>query len=201
MTQTITQTRRSFLAAAGALALSTTAGLAAPRRYGLAADASSVGFIYTLSGAAQKGNMPISTADIRIDADTLTNSRVDVSVSVAKARTGLIFATDALKSPEVLDADRFPTIRFISTRVTLGAGGRLSDGASLTGNLTVRGVTRPVTFQAAVYRQAGSSAGDLDNLQVNLKGAISRSAFGATGYSDLVADRIDLDIRAAVRAA
>lgn len=201
MTQTITQTRRSFLAAAGALALSTTAGLAAPRRYGLAADASSVGFIYTLSGAAQKGNMPISTADIRIDADNLTNSRVDVSVSVAKARTGLIFATDALKSPEVLDAGRFPTIRFISTRVTLGAGGRLSDGASLTGNLTVRGVTRPVTFQAAVYRQAGSSAGDLDNLQVNLKGAISRSAFGATGYSDLVADRIDLDIRAAVQAA
>ncbi|MAC77790.1 MAG: hypothetical protein CML66_06970 [Rhodobacteraceae bacterium] len=201
MTHQIAQTRRSFLAAAGALALSTGAGLAMPRKYGLTASASSVGFIYTLSGAAQKGTMPVLKADIRIDSDNLTKSFVDVSVSVAKARTGLIFATDALKSPEVLDAEHFPTIRFISTRVTLGAGGRISEGASLTGNLTVRGVTRPVTFQAAVYRPAGSSADDLDNLQVRLKGAISRAAFGATGYADLVADRIDLDIQAAVSAA
>ena len=61
MTHQIAQTRRSFLAAAGALALSTGAGLAMPRKYGLTASASSVGFIYTLSGAAQKGTMPTMT--------------------------------------------------------------------------------------------------------------------------------------------
>ncbi|WP_428928436.1 YceI family protein [Marinibacterium sp. SX1] len=196
--------RRAFLAsagaAAGALLLAPRAGLAAARRYGLAEQASRVGFVYTLSGAAQTGTMPIASADIRLDPDNLVNSRVDVSVSVARARTGLIFATDALKSAEVLDAGRFPTIRFVSTRVGLGAGGRISDGATLSGNLTVRGVTRPVTFKASVFRPAGSAADDLDNLQVRLSGAISRSAFGASGYGDLVADRIGLDIQAGVQA-
>ncbi|MBB94093.1 MAG: hypothetical protein CML68_05745 [Rhodobacteraceae bacterium] len=196
----MTQTRRSFLAATGALLLSASAGLAAPRQYGLAANASRVGFVYTLSGAAQKGTMPITNADIRLDPDNLVNSRVDVSVSVAKAKTGLIFATDALKSAEVLDAARHPTIRFVSTRVKLGAGGRISDGAQLSGLLTVRGVTKPVTFKASVYRAAGSTADDLDQLQVRLSGAISRSAFGATGYGDLVDDRIALDIQAGVQA-
>ncbi|MGR3804882.1 YceI family protein [Marinibacterium profundimaris] len=213
MTQTPFQTRRAVLASmlaaplaaaatsTGALLLFPRAARAAQRRYGLAASASRVGFVFNLGGAPQKGTMPITRADIRIDPDNLANSAVDVSVSVREARTGLIFATDALKSPEVLDAGRHPTIRFVSTRVKLGPGGRISDGAALSGDLTVRGVTKPVTFQASVFRPAGTGAGDLDNLQVRLSGAISRSAFGATGYSDLVDDRITLDIRAAIRAA
>ena len=205
MTQTLLKTRRGFLASAsafaGAVLLAPAAAQATQRRYGLATSASRVGFVFNLGGSAQKGTMPITSADIRLDPDNLANSAVDVSVSVRNARTGLIFATDALKSPEVLDAGRYPTIHFVSTRVKLGPGGRLSDGASLSGNLTVRDVTRPVTFQASVYRQSGTSADDLDDLQVRLSGAISRSAFGATGYGDLVDDRITLDIRAAVSAA
>lgn len=198
-TQPTIQTRRSFLAATGLLLLSAGAGLAAPSRYGLTASASRVGFAFKVGGTAQKGTMPIRNADIRIDPDNLINSSVDVSVSVKKARTGLALATEALKGADVLDAARYPTIRFVSTRVKLGAGGRISDGAMLSGDLTMRGVTKPVTFKASVYRPAGSAADDLDNLSVRLRGALSRSAFGATGYGDLVDDTITLDIQAAIQ--
>ncbi len=187
------------LAATGLLLLSAGAGLAAQRRYGLTASASRVGFGFKVGGTSQKGTMPIRNADIRIDPDNLANSSVDVSVSVKKARTGLALATEAPKGADVLDAARYPTIRFVSTRVKLGAGGRLSDGATLSGDLTMRGVTKPVTFKASVYRQAGSAADDLENLTVRLRGALSRSAFGATGYSDLVDDTITLDIQAAIQ--
>ncbi|MEM8731930.1 MAG: YceI family protein [Pseudomonadota bacterium] len=204
MTHTpINMTRRSFLTASGAslagLLLSTRPAVAAMHRYGLTASSSTVGFQFTLAGATQTGTMPISQADIRIDTSNLVRSSVDVSVAVNKARTGLALATDALKGPDVLDAARFPSIRFVSTKVTLGPGGRISDGATLTGNLTVRNVTKPVTFAANIYRPAGSGADDLNSLSVRLTGAISRTAFGATGYSDLVADRITLDIRAAIQ--
>jgi polyisoprenoid-binding protein YceI len=173
---------------------------AAPKRYALDPDGSSVGFVFYLSGAAVEGTMPVTRADLIVDPENLARSAVDVSVSVAEARTPFIFATTALKSAEVLDAARHPEVRFVSTAIRLGEGGRISDGARIAGNVTVRGVTRPLTLDAALYRRQGSAVDDLSRLTTQLQGHIDRSDFGATGYPDLVANRVDLDIRAAIRA-
>ena len=123
-----------------------------------------------------------------------------MTADLTAARTGLIFATQAMKSASVLDTERFPTARFRATRVTLGRSGRLSEGAALDGDLTLRGITRPVRFDAALFRPPGSAPDDLSLLDIRLRGAISRTAFGAAGYPDLVADGVGLDIRARIRA-
>ncbi|MEX0347902.1 MAG: YceI family protein [Paracoccaceae bacterium] len=190
--------RRAFLIASAASLAAPALG-AAPQPYVLDTSASQVGFIFTLAGNAQRGTMPVISADIQIDAANLAASAVDVSVDAARARTGLFFATQAMKSAEVLDARAYPTIRFVSNRVILGEGGRLSDGAQLHGDLTLRGVTRPVAFEAFLYRKPGSARSDLSALSIQLRGQISRSAFGASGYPDLVPDPILLDIRAVIR--
>ncbi len=158
----------------------------------------SVRFTFDLSGVAQSGTMPIASADIRIDMARLQNSRVNVTLDVSKARTRLPFARIAMLGPEVLDAARFPTIHFRSTRIRLGAGGRLSDGAMVSGDLTIRDVTRPLTLQASLYRKRGSAPDDLDNLSIRLTGALNRNAFGASGYSDLVGETVGLDIHAEI---
>lgn len=200
-----TLTRRAMLRGLASLPLLGLSGAhaaqAKPTRYTLDTQTSSVGFFFTLSGTAQRGTMPVKRADIIIDPQDLTASTVDVLVDVARARTGLFFATQAMTGAEVLDADRFPTIRFVSTRVQLGAGGRISDGARITGDLTVRGVTRPITLEASLYRRPGSAADDLRQLMIRLRGQISRSVFGASGYSDLVNDAVTLDINATVNQA
>ncbi|MEX0319173.1 MAG: YceI family protein [Ruegeria sp.] len=192
--------RRALLLSLAALPLAAPLS-AAPVRYRLDQSASSVGFFFTLSGSAQKGTMPIRSADIVIDTANLTRSRADVTLDVARARTNLVFARTAMLGPDVLDARRFPTIRFTSTRVQLGPGGRLSDGARITGDLTVRDVTRPVVLEASLFRRRGSAADDLSELSFRLRGAISRRAFGASGYRDLVRDAVTLDIRAVIRQA
>ncbi|MGI9368865.1 MAG: YceI family protein [Ruegeria sp.] len=166
--------------------------------YKLNTNETSVEFSYVLSGVPQSGTMPISNSDIRIDTSQLTNSRVSVSLDVTSASTKLPFARSAMLSPEVLDAAGFPTISFKSTRISLGASGRLSDGATITGDLTVRGVTRPITLQASLYRQRGSTPEDLSTLFIRLTGALNRNDFGASGYSDLVGDLVGLDIRAKI---
>ena len=66
------------------------------------------------------------------------------------------------------------------------------------GDLTLRGVTRTVSFDATLYRQRGTEANDLSQLSFRLAATINRSDFGASGYSDLVADPIRLDITARV---
>lgn len=192
-------TRRSTLFALAALACPHQLQ-ADPVRYKLDAAASTVGFNFTLNGIAQAGSMPVLRAEIVIDPDDLAASRVDVTVDVTRAQTPFIFATQALVGPDVLAAAQYPTIRFVSQKVQLAADGRLSGGARISGQLTIRGQTRTVTLKAGVFRPQGSAPDDLSRLQARLTGAISRAAFGATGYPGLVEDEVILDIYAVVHA-
>lgn len=182
------------------LALAPTSVVAAPQTYRLDPGATKVGFGFDLNGIAQTGEMPVTRSRILLDPARLEAASVDVTLDVSKARTGLFLATQAMLGSEVLDAARFPTIRFRSTRVRLARDGRLSDGARLFGDLTLRGITRPIALQADIYRPQGSAPDDLSTLTIHLRGALSRADFGAAGYPDLVADTVRLEIAATIHA-
>lgn len=190
-------TRRAVLAGLATLPFAQTLH-AALSPYALSESDTKVGFSFDLSGVAQSGTMPIRTADVQVDTTRLQNSRVQVALDVSKAKTRLPFARAPMLSPSVLDAESHPTITFVSTGIELGQDGRISDGARITGDLTVRGVTRPITLEASLYRPQGTAAGDLDRLSISLKGALNRHDFGASGYPDLVNDTVTLDIRAEI---
>ena len=69
----------------------------------------------------------------------------------------------------------------------------------MTGNLTLNGVTRPVTLQASFYG-AGKTApqmGGKDNVGFHATGAIKRSEFGIGFGVPIVSDEVKLDIAAA----
>ena len=71
-------------------------------------------------------------------------------------------------------------------------------GAEVTGNLTLRGTTRPLTMQAVIWRQNGQAEGDLSKLTIRLTGTLKRSDYAATGWSDMVGDEVKLDILARI---
>lgn len=191
-------TRRVLLA--GGLASLATAAPAQVQGYELVAQGSKVSFIFTASGTRQTGNVPVQTADIIINTANLVQSKATVTADIRNVSSGLIFITQAIKSPDLLDAERHPIVRFQSKRIRLGARGRISEGAEIDGDLTLRGVTRPITLRATLSRPAGTPSDDLSVLFIQLNGHLSRSAFGASGYSGLAEDRVDLDIRAEIRA-
>jgi polyisoprenoid-binding protein YceI len=166
---------------------------AAPQGYWLDTARSTVGFTYSFQGSPTQGSMPVKSADITLDLDNLPNSRVRVTLDAAGAKAGFIFATQAMKDAKVLNTKQFPEIIFTSS----GVAGTLS-AATVSGNLTVRGVTRPITLRAGLFRQRGTDLRDRRNLAVLLTGKISRSAFGATGYPGMVGDTIDLRILARI---
>ncbi|WP_377188483.1 YceI family protein [Ruegeria meonggei] len=193
-------TRRTLMAGLVALPLAHPAQ-AALRPYVLVPEGTSVDFTFNLSGIAQSGTMPIKSANIQINLADLTNSRVDVVLNVAEARTRLPFARNPMLGKDVLDAASYPTIQFVSTRVQLGDGGRISRGAKIIGDLTLRDVTRPITLQADLFRPPGSDTNNLDELSIRLTGALNRHDFGASGYADLVQDTVGLDIQAEIKRA
>ncbi|UWS81936.1 YceI family protein (plasmid) [Phaeobacter sp. G2] len=164
--------------------------------YALDLATTKVTFGFRLNGSWQNGTMPISSSQVALDPKQLTDTRVAVSLDARAARTGLIFATKAMTGPKILDVAHFPTIRFVTRRVLLGPEGRLSNGAELIGDLTLRGITLPLSLQIALFRRTGSAVDDLSRLDVTLQGSLSRAAYGASGYAGLVGDTVRLDIRA-----
>lgn len=195
--------RRSFLVAAGlaaALRGLAVAGLplagpadAAPVRYSLDAARSTVRFEADFGPDRITGEMPVGAADLTLDFADVTRSRVAVRLDVTRAEASFPFAAQAMKGPKVLDARSYPDIRFRSTSVR-----RSGDGVTIAGDITIRGVTRPVTLDAAIWRQQGTAPGDLSHLTLRLTGRLLRSAFGATGWSDMVGDEVRIDILARI---
>ena len=174
--------------------LSLTAASAKPQPYVLQKEDSSVGFSWFLGADEIKGQMPVSRAEIVLDFNSLQNSQVFVAVDVTNAQAGFPFASQGMKSPKVLWADKYPEITFQSTGLR-----RNGDGAFVDGNLTVRGVTKPVVFDAQLFRQAGTEAGDRSRLSILLTGSLSRAAFGADGWANMAGDTVKLSIRARIQ--
>ena len=130
------------------LLLSVTHLWAAPQRYALDAEKSQVSFAWDFGKDEVKGLMPVASAALTIDFARVANSTVEVAVDVTGARAGFPFATQAMKGPKILHAAQFPEIAFTSTQVRANGAGALIDGF-----ITVRGVTRPMTFVAEIFRQ------------------------------------------------
>ncbi len=171
----------------------TSAAWAEPIPYQLDRENSVVGFTYVLNGAETNGRIPIARADVVLDLDRFAGSRVTAILAADNATAGAFFATDAMKGTSVLNTDAHPTITFESTRVRPTA----AFAAKVDGDITIRGVTRPITLDAQLFRPQGATG--FDRLSVRLQGSIDRRAFGASGFPQFVGPEITLDIITRVR--
>ncbi|MEL7300297.1 MAG: YceI family protein [Pseudomonadota bacterium] len=170
--------------------LTAPAALAQAVSYALDRETSLVGFAFDLTGGSEiKGNMPVAAAEIALDVDTLEQSRAVVTLDTRRAITEQAFATDAMLGPNVLAAEDFPTIRFEATRITGNV-----NAARVEGRVTIKGITRPITLDAQVFRQRGTEAGDLSRLSVFMTGRVDRRDFGADGFPQFVGPEIRIEI-------
>ncbi len=77
-----------------------------------------------------------------IDDKDITRSTVNVSIDIASINTNIAKRDEHLRSGDFFDAATYPTMTFVSTSVEKAGANRLN----VTGNLTLRGVTRPVVL-------------------------------------------------------
>jgi polyisoprenoid-binding protein YceI len=169
---------------------------AAPRTYVLEPDESSVGFETDFGPDRITGTFTVTRADLTVDFDNVANTRIAVTLDTSRATASFPFAAQAMRGPKVLDSATWPEITFVSKAVR-----QTGEGAQVDGDLTIRGVTRPVTLAAGIFRQQGSAEGDVSQLSVRLTGTINRSDYGATGWNDMVGDQVRIDILARIRQA
>lgn len=167
---------------------------AEPIKYELVPDPESISFTYSFDERDFTGYFPTYTADIALDWDRAANSSLDVEIQTGDASAGFIFASQTLRGPEMLWSQKYPAMRFVSTDARAVEG-----GATITGDLTIRDVTKPVTLQVKLFRAAGTQPGERDNLKFVATTSLSRSAFGANGYPKLVDDELGITINGQIK--
>jgi len=139
------------------------------------ASHSSVGFVVRhLMVSKVRGSFGAFEGRIDIGADP-TSSSVDVQIDAGSIYTGDANRDGHLRSPDFLDIDRWPHLRFRSTEVTEVDGNRFK----LLGELTIRDVTRPVTLDVEYL---GASADPYGNTRSAFTASteIDREEFGIT---------------------
>lgn len=143
-----------------------------------------------------EGLFGAAAGSITIHPEDVSRSRVEVEFNIDDlAVTTAAFARH-LKSADLFEIDLFPTARFVSTQVACSTPGR----AMITGDLTLRGVTKPVQLQS-VFVGAGLNpmSGKL-NFGFTAIARLRRSDFGLSFIVPLVSDIVQLRINAAFTA-
>ena len=97
-----------------------------------------------------------------IDTATPANSKVNVTIKAASVTTGNEQRDGHLKTPDFFDIENFPTITFASTTVE-----RDGDEWDITGDLTINGVTKPVTIE---FEETGSAKDPYGNTRIGFEG-------------------------------
>lgn len=97
-----------------------------------------------------------------------------------------------LKTPDLFDTAKFPTARFVSRSVTVNG-----QDATITGDLTLRGVTKPVTLKAKFYGAGTNPMSKAKTVGFSATGQLKRSDFGLGYAVPAVSDQVDLEINAA----
>ena len=94
-----------------------------------------------------RGELGPISGSIVIDDKDLTRSRVDVTIDAKQIATRDEKRDEHLRSADFLDVANHPTVTFRSTRVEKGGQKVGDDVLRVTGDLTIRGTTRPVTLE------------------------------------------------------
>lgn len=153
-----------------------------------------VGFTLSHMGFSNfSGFFTGASGSLTIDPAHLSSTSLDITIPVQSVDTTVPKLDGELKSAQWFDADKFPNATFRSTRVVRTG----VNTANITGNLTLHGVTRPVTLKA---RLIGSGTNPLDKMFTvgfEATGTIVRSEFGVKQYVPLVGDTVTLTIAGA----
>jgi polyisoprenoid-binding protein YceI len=176
--------RRPDLAEAGAsgAVISTPEAQVIPRpgRYEIDTSCSAVTFRtrHLFGLAPVRGSFAIRAGTIEV-AEPLADSSVYVHIDPASFRTGNGQRDTSVRSERLLDADRYPVITFRSEGV---------DGPALTGTLTVRNVTMPITLsiERTAVRARWFSA--------RASARIDRTEFGVTAYRGVAGRYLDMTV-------
>jgi polyisoprenoid-binding protein YceI len=143
-----------------------------------------------LGFSTQRGRFNATSGKIVLDRDAQT-AQVNISIDAKSISTGLAKLEEHLKAEDFLDVAKHPTIRFTSTRARFAAGKLVG----LDGDLTMRGVTRPVMLTVTSFQCGDNPFAKKFTCGANATATLKRSNYGINYALPAVGDEVTLLIQ------
>jgi polyisoprenoid-binding protein YceI len=149
-------------------------GFASAADYAVQPAGSKLGFSGSFQGQSFDGTFGQFTAAISYDAAKLAASKFDVEVDLASVKTGDKDRDSALPGSDFFNTAKFPKAHFVTSGFRQNGAQVIADG-----NLTLRGVTKPVSLNVT-FKPQGAGA------TLDVTGSVKRLDFGVGGgdYAD-----------------
>ncbi len=124
------------------------------------------------------------------DADKVSASSVEVSLPINGLWAFSALFNEHLNSADWFDSAQFPTATFKSTKVEAAGEGKLK----VTGDLTIRGITKPVVLDATLNKAADHPMGKRAAIGFDATATIKRSDYGLGKFVPNVSDEVRIRI-------
>ncbi len=134
-----------------------------------------------------------ASGTLKLDPAKPEDSKLQVAVPVNSVLTMVPKLTEELKGDKWFDAAKFPTATFASTKITPTG----KDEATIEGDLTLHGVTKPVTLKAHFIGAGVNPIDKAYTVGFEAVGALNRTDFGVKTYAPMIGDDVTLNIAGA----
>jgi polyisoprenoid-binding protein YceI len=187
---------RQFAAGAtlAALATSAHAGLSdmPAGTYELDSQHGYVTFSYTHLGFSRP---VIAFRDVSVELDLNPSdpgaSALTVEIDPASVDSGVDDFDDHLRNEDFFDVDKHPEITFVATSIALSG----DDTATVTGDLTIKGITKPVTLDATINKTGEHPFNKKPTIGISATGKLLRSEWALGKYAPAVTDEVVLNLQ------
>ena len=166
------------------------AALAAPETYVIDTGHTLPRFSYDHFGfSVQMSRFDKTSGKIVFDSAAKTGS-VDVVIDTKSVDSGYPVFNGHLQGEDFLDTAKYPTATFKSTAVHFNGDAP----ATIDGELTLKGVTKPVTLVVSSFKHGVNPVVNKDEIGANASTTVKRSDFGAGKYAPYVGDDVTITI-------
>lgn len=162
--------------------------LADMQRHAVTPQSAVISFSTTyLSFFETQGGFHAFSGWFEADPDAPEDTKAELVIDAASLFCDEADWQEDLEGPDFFDVRRFPEIRFVARKVTRTREGR----GTMTGDLTIRGITREVTFQLE-YDLAELADGHKQIRRIDARTTIDRTQFGMTAWDMVLSDAVDI---------
>ena len=130
------------------------------------------------------------TVDAKLDlnADDPAASSVNVTIAADSIDSGVDVFDEHLNSADWFNTAEHTEITFVSTELTQGEDGT----GTLTGDLTIKGITQPVTLDVTLLGAGPHPLNQKETVGIEASGTVLRSAFELGAYAPAVSDEVEI---------
>ncbi|MEL6214202.1 MAG: YceI family protein [Pseudomonadota bacterium] len=128
---------------------------------------------------------------LNLNQDDVTASKLMVSINPASIDSGVEKFDDHLKSDDFFDIAAHSDISFTATGIEMTGENTMT----ITGDLTMKGITKPITLDATVNKAANHPMRKTPTIGISASGKLMRSDWDLGRYAPNVGDEVTLNIQ------